>query len=239
MDSPEAWIRWLTQQSGPPQRPFVSLCYAQSLDGSLSRVRGRPLALSGPASQQFTHQLRAAHDGILIGVGTLLADNPQLTVRLAPGASPQPIVLDSRLRLPADCFLLREHPRRPWIACLQESSPERQAELMAAGARLLLLPAASDGRISLSALLAELKAAGIRRLMVEGGAAVLTSFLQARLADLVAITLAPVLVGGLHSVQAPLATSDENLPRLQTMACYPRGEDLLIIGRFSATASAP
>jgi len=234
MDSPEAWIRWLMRQSGPQQRPFVSLCYAQSLDGSLTRERGRPLALSGPASQQFTHQLRAAHDGILIGVGTLLADNPQLTVRLAPGASPQPIVLDSRLRLPADCFLLREHPRRPWIACLQDSPPERQAELLAAGARLILLPAASDGRVSLPALLADLKAAGIQRLMVEGGATVLTSFMLARLADFAAITLAPLLVGGLRSVQVPLADRDESLPRLQRPAYYPLGEDLLIIGRFPA-----
>ncbi|HRE30133.1 MAG TPA: dihydrofolate reductase family protein, partial [Anaerolineales bacterium] len=74
--------------------------YAQSLDGCLAAAVGAPLALSGPEALRFTHQLRATHAAILVGIGTVLADDPQLTVRLVDGVHPQPVVLDSQLRLP-------------------------------------------------------------------------------------------------------------------------------------------
>ncbi len=78
-------------------RPAITLSYAQSLDGSLTTRRGRPLALSGPESYQLTHHLRADHDAILVGIDTVLADDPRLTVRGVRGEAPQPVVLDSRL----------------------------------------------------------------------------------------------------------------------------------------------
>jgi 3,4-dihydroxy 2-butanone 4-phosphate synthase/GTP cyclohydrolase II len=178
-------------------RPRVTLSYAQSLDGSLTTVAGRPLALSSPASLTFTHELRAAHDAVLVGIGTVLADDPRLTLRLASGAQPQPIVLDGHLRLPRDAQLW-QHPRPPWIATTEAS--ERQAEFESAGARVLRLPADHRGRVSLPALLKVLARDGIARLMVEGGSAVITSFLAARLVDRIALTIAPRLVGGLRAV---------------------------------------
>ena len=81
-------------------RPFVSLSYAQSLDGSLAAKPGAPTRLSGTQANELTHRLRAAHDAILVGIGTILADDPQLTVRGVPGLQPRPVVLDSRLRTP-------------------------------------------------------------------------------------------------------------------------------------------
>src|SRR5262249_3832268 len=81
-------------------RPFVTLSYAQSVDGSIAARPGQPLALSGAQSMTLTHQLRVAHDAILVGIGTVLADNPRLTVRLVEGKNPQPIVADSHLRFP-------------------------------------------------------------------------------------------------------------------------------------------
>jgi len=92
--------RWLAQAWRHHQdtgRPLVGLCFAQSIDGCLAAQRGQPTALSGPASARLTHQLRAAHDAMLVGVGTVLADNPHLTVRHVAGRSPQPVILDSRL----------------------------------------------------------------------------------------------------------------------------------------------
>jgi len=202
-------------------RPLVTLTYAQSLDGSIAAVPGRPLALSGPESTTFTHQLRAAHDAILVGIGTVLADNPRLTVRLASGPDPQPVVLDSHLRFPLDANLLR-HPRPPWIATTARAAPERQAALEAAGARVIRFPADDCGRVHLSALLDALADAGIKTLMVEGGSAVVTSFLSARLVDRVALTLAPRLVGGLRAVAAPCDL------RLQNVTCRPLGIDLIV-----------
>jgi 3,4-dihydroxy 2-butanone 4-phosphate synthase/GTP cyclohydrolase II len=86
--------------------PWVTLAYAQSLDGSIAAQRGAPLGLSGAASLEVTHRLRAQHHAILVGIGTLLADDPRLSVRLVPGDDPQPVVEHHRLRTPLDARLL-------------------------------------------------------------------------------------------------------------------------------------
>ena len=105
-------------------RPLVTLSYAQSLDGCIAARAGERLALSGPESMQLTHQFRAAHNAILVGIGTVLADNPRLTVRLVQGQDPQPVVLDSHLRIPLEASLLH-NSRRPWIACLEDARPHK------------------------------------------------------------------------------------------------------------------
>jgi GTP cyclohydrolase II len=203
------------------RRPFVTLTYAQSLDGSVAAVPGQTLALSGPESKTFTHQLRAAHDAILVGIGTVLADDPRLTVRLVSGPNPQPILLDSQLRFPLDANLLR-HPHPPWIATTGRADPERQAALETAGARVLRLPADDCGRVHLPSLLDTLADAGIKTLMVEGGSAVITSFAAARLIDRLALTLAPRLVGGLRAVSAPCDL------RLRNVTYRSLGTDLIV-----------
>src|SRR5687768_4642967 len=106
-------------------RPVVTLSYAQTLDGSLA-LPGRQLIISSPESMKMTHELRAAHDGLLVGIGTVLIDDPRLTVRLADGRNPQPVVLDSRLRMPLTANLLKHPDRRPWLAAT-DPDPERQS----------------------------------------------------------------------------------------------------------------
>ena len=182
-------------------RPFITLSYAQSLDGSITATAGQPLALSGPEAMKLTHELRAGHDAILVGIGTVLADNPRLTVRLASGPNPQPVVLDSRLRLPFTANLLG-HPKPPIIASTDRASAERQAALESKGARVIRFPANEGGRVHLPALLEWLAQNGIKSVMVEGGSAVITSFLSAHLVDRVIVTIAPRFVGGLHAVTA-------------------------------------
>src|SRR5512142_1687762 len=95
------------QRAAELGRPLVTLSYAQSLDGCLTVERGRPTPLSGREALRLTHRLRAAHQGILVGVGTVLADDPQLNVRLVEGRSPRPLVLDTNLRLPLEAGLLQ------------------------------------------------------------------------------------------------------------------------------------
>ncbi|KAG1704151.1 hypothetical protein DVH05_006162 [Phytophthora capsici] len=85
--------------------PFVTLTYAQSIDGSLTAERGKPTLLSGPASMKMTHMLRTVHDGIMVGVGTIIADNPSLNARLAEGKNPRPVIIDTNLRCPTDIKL--------------------------------------------------------------------------------------------------------------------------------------
>ena len=164
-------------------RPFVTLSYAQSLDGCIAACPGQALSLSGPQSLKLTHYLRAAHDAILVGIGTILADNPLLNVRLVQGKDPQPLVVDSRLRFPLEANLLQHHPLSPWIATSEQADVERQRQLEAAGARIIRLPSTAAGDIDLHALLAQLGAWGVNSLMVEGGARIITSFLAAQLVD--------------------------------------------------------
>jgi GTP cyclohydrolase II len=118
------------------RRPLVTLCYAQSLDGSLTAQRGSPLALSSEDSFRFVHRVRAASDAILVGIGTVLADDPQLTVRLVDGPHPQPIVLDTRLRFPLHARLLERPGPKPWIVTSENADQGRQQLLESAGATI-------------------------------------------------------------------------------------------------------
>lgn len=181
-------------------RPFVTLAYSQSIDGSIA-LPGRPLALSGPESMKMTHELRAAHDGILVGIGTILIDDPRLTVRLASGRNPQPIVLDSNLRFPLAAALLKHPSHSLWVA-VTDPDPERQPEIEACGAQIIRLPPAPNGGVDLHALLERLGELGVQSLMVEGGARVIQSFLEARLVDRLVFTIIPRLVGGVKAIDS-------------------------------------
>ncbi len=209
-------------------RPFITLSYAQSLDGSIADRPGRPLALSGPQAMALTHSLRAAHQAILVGIGTVLADNPRLNVRLAEGPDPQPVVVDSRLRFPSYANLLKNR-RSPLIATNAGADPERLQALEAAGARVLVLPGA-NGWVDLAGLLEELGAMGIDSVMVEGGAQIITSFLASRLVDQVVLTIAPMLVGGLRVVNHLGRSSRRSFPRLKNLSYQQRGDDLVLRG---------
>jgi riboflavin-specific deaminase-like protein len=111
----DQWLQAAQKNFNAAERPFVTLSYAQSLDGSIALHNHAPLSLSGPESLCLTHQLRSMHDGILIGIGTVLSDDPQLTVRHWVGHNPQPIVLDSQLRIPAKARLCCLPDKRCWV----------------------------------------------------------------------------------------------------------------------------
>ncbi len=210
-------------------RPLVTLSYAQSLDGSIAIRRDSPLRLSGSEAMGLTHRLRAAHDAILVGIGTVLADDPQLTVRLVEGRNPQPVVLDSHLRLPPQAHLLRG-PHPPWIATLVNVDPEKQTRLEALGARLLPLPPGPDARPSLPALLVCLADLGVESLMVEGGAGVISAFLTQRLIDWVILIINPQFIGGVHALEN-LLPSPLRLTQLGWEQC---GDDLVVWGKVNA-----
>ena len=207
-------------------RPFVTLAYAQSLDGSIAGQGRRPLSLSGPSSLQLTHELRAAHDAILVGIGTVLSDDPQLNVRLVPGSDPQPIVVDSRLRVP-DASHLMESGRGTWLAATEEASEQEEERARVRGVEVLRTPALENGWVDLDALVTGLAERGVSRLLVEGGARILTSFLKARLVDYVVITVAPQFVGGMPAL---CETELSPFPRLRSWQTERVGEDLIMAG---------
>ena len=211
-------------------RPFTTLSYAQSMDGCIAAISGKPLALSGSQSLALTHKLRAAHDAILVGIGAVLADNPRLTVRLVEGKDPRPVVVDSKLRLPLNSNLLQNRSAPPLIATTEAADVARQKRLEAAGARVLRLPANEKGQVELRALLDRLGELGIDRLMVEGGAGIITSFLSERLVDHMVLTMAPVVVGGLPAVSRLGQGDPAYFPRLHNLRHQRLGDDLVFWG---------
>jgi 3,4-dihydroxy 2-butanone 4-phosphate synthase/GTP cyclohydrolase II len=230
----------------PNGRPFVTLAYAQSVDGSIALEQGRPFQLSGPEALRLTHALRAAHDGILVGIGTVLADDPQLTVRLVEGRSPRPVVLDSRLRTPEGARLLSAHAndgRPPWIATTNGVDHGHRSRLEARGARVLKVKGQANGWVDLPSLMRQMAEQGVAHLMVEGGAKIITSFLRARLVDYTVITVTPRLLGGMAALRGVTfdgpgesANGCGSPPRLSSWATHRLGDDLVLSGELRWTA---
>jgi GTP cyclohydrolase II len=206
-------------------KPFVTLAYAQSLDGSIAAGDGNRLFLSGTKSIEMTHKLRASHDAILVGIGTVLADDPQLTVRFAQGRNPQPVVLDSMLRMPLDSFLAARHPLKSWIIAGNSAPADKEKELAAQGHRVFRLAEDGQGRLDLAAVCASLHANGIKTLMVEGGVEVIDSFLATDLVDRVVITISPRYTGGRR-----VLSGGGLIPRLADVSNLQLGEDIVVEG---------
>ena len=218
-------------------RPLVLLTYAQSLDGSISTRRDQQLQLSGPESQMMTHHLRASHDAILVGIGTVLADDPRLTARLVAGKSPQPVIADTHLRFPSTARLLKNPDLHPWIVTSGQPDLSARKNLEAAGAVIFTVPLNPDGLLDLDAMLAQLGDRGIKSLMVEGGARILTSFLKYHLANWLVITMTPRLIGGLNALDQSLWGKPVQFPHITSISSQPCGDDLIIWGDLATGRS--
>jgi GTP cyclohydrolase II len=229
MEPIQTWLAEAARQCESRGRPLVTLTYAQSLDGCISARPGQSTALSGPQSLRMTHELRARHDAILVGIGTLLSDDPRLNARLATGPDPQPVILDSYLRTPVSARLLQGQ-RKPWVFAGPEASSAARRALQAAGVQLIFLSPEEKGRLPLPELLRTLAGMGINSLMVEGGAQVISSFLHSRLVDHVVLTIAPRFLSGYHALEG---ADPAQLPRLETWESRRYGDDLVLFGRPS------
>jgi len=183
-------------------RPFVVLSYAQSVDGSIAGRRRERIHLSGPESMRLTYLIRTLCDTILVGIGTILTDDPRLQVKEVTGPAPRPIVLDTRLRTPEKARLLQRPDTRPWLVHGPQAPPSRAQALIAAGAEPVPCDTGADGRIDLPALMRWLAGHSIDSVMVEGGARVITSFIRNQLADVIIITISPQILGGLPVIDA-------------------------------------
>ncbi|EAU92832.1 riboflavin-specific deaminase [Coprinopsis cinerea okayama7 len=204
----------------------LTLTFAQSLDAKIAGQNGSQIALSCSESMQMTHRLRSLHDAILVGANTAINDNPQLNTRLLPvedQKNPRPIILDTNLRLGPNCKLLQNYASgrgvQPWLLTPGSDDPDwlkRKSLLEDAGARIVIYaPSGGPRADDVPSILASLSTNGIRSLMVEGGAAVIQSFVTAhlkygRIIDRVIITVAPVFVG--EGVTYTFPVSNEGPP---------------------------
>ncbi|MDX6748743.1 bifunctional diaminohydroxyphosphoribosylaminopyrimidine deaminase/5-amino-6-(5-phosphoribosylamino)uracil reductase RibD [Geminicoccaceae bacterium 1502E] len=178
-------------------RPLVALKIAQTMDGRIATATGESQWITGEQARRYGHLLRATHDAILVGSGTALADDPELTCRL-PGLedrSPVRVVVDRRLRLSCGSRLVASARRWPlWVLTAPSVPAGRVAALEAQGA--VVLPVLADGRDGLAEGLAHLGERGITRLLVEGGASLATDLLRNRLVDRLYLVTAPATIGG-------------------------------------------
>lgn len=211
-------------------RPFVTLSYAQSLDGSISIRPTAPVRLSNSETQIFTHRLRANHHAILIGIGTLLADDPLLNVRFTSGDNPQPIVVDSNLRFPLVSRLMRLNDKKPWLASTNFYDKLKARLIEENGGKVFHLPEKENGWVDLAALLDLLYENGIRSVMVEGGSRIITSFLNEQLADQIILTVSPVMLGGLRGFYNDRSLGIDTFPQILNVQYEILENNLIIRG---------
>jgi diaminohydroxyphosphoribosylaminopyrimidine deaminase / 5-amino-6-(5-phosphoribosylamino)uracil reductase len=225
-----AWFHWL--KTG---RPWVIAKAACSLDGRIATATGESQWLTGESARAFGHRLRHHVDAILVGVGTVLADNPQLTARLPRGRSQDPIriVLDSRLRMPLSSKLIQPNSPAPtWVATTAQAPPDMVRALKDYGVQVMVLPA-DAGRVSLPALLRCLGERQVQSLLVEGGAETLGAFFDQRLVEQFHFFYAPKILGG---VTAPAMVGGQGVTHLgeahiaRNLSLRRLGVDLLVSG---------
>jgi diaminohydroxyphosphoribosylaminopyrimidine deaminase/5-amino-6-(5-phosphoribosylamino)uracil reductase len=218
------------------RRPHVHAKWAMSLDGKIATRSGDSRWISCEASRRHVHEMRGRMDGILVGIGTALADNPLLTARPAGPRSACRVILDSQARLPLDSQLVRTARETPVLVATCCTDPARLDPLRSAGCEMLVLRA--EAGVSIADLLKELGRRRWTNLLVEGGASVLGSFLDAGAIDEVNVFVAPQLLGG-TGARTPIAGVGvlqlTQALKVQEWTCKPIGADFLVHGYAEPT----
>ncbi len=215
--------------------PFVTIKFAQSLDGRTATASGDSKWISSEPSLKLAHRERALHDAILVGIGTVLADDPELTVRRVRGRNPVRIALDPNLRIPLDSMILQEQnkARTLIVTRYRPKTGRKAAQLEKLGIGLLFLNMDPWGKLDLPELLKMLGGKGISSLLVEGGAETATHFLRQSLADRLLAITAPRLIGaGIDSVGDLGISQIKDAIRLDCRKVFRSGDDIVVDARL-------
>lgn len=212
-------------------RPFVAMKYAMTLDGKIAAHTGDSKWVTGEEARQHVHMLRKQYRAILVGIGTVLADDPMLNCRIEENVDPVRIVCDSKLRLPLTSQLVKTAKEIPTIAAYATADREKEESLRQAGVELIY--AERDGQVDFEALMKELGQRGIDSVLIEGGGAIHGTVLTSGLAKKVYCYVAPKLIGG-RDARSPVegdgfAQMKEALP-VTELEIRQLGEDLCISG---------
>jgi len=215
--------------------PLVTLKFAQTLDGRIATVTGDSKWISSAKFRRLAHQLRATNDAVMVGIDTVLADDPQLTVRLVRGRNPARVILDSRLRMPLDAEVVKSRELAPTIIATTSGAEEKKlSSLRETGIEVLVTQEDEEGEVDLKHLLHALGERGISSVLVEGGAGVITSLLRQNLADKVILAVAPKMMGkGIEAVGELNIRQVGQALKLAFGKVYRMGEDLVIEAQVS------
>jgi diaminohydroxyphosphoribosylaminopyrimidine deaminase / 5-amino-6-(5-phosphoribosylamino)uracil reductase len=185
------WTKWVTAGL-----PYVVLKLALSLDGRMATRTGASKWVTGAEARAKVHELRGHVDAVAVGIGTVVADDPRLTVRDVPGHSPVRVVFDTKLRMPSSGRLATTaHEVPTWVITSQDASPAVAQSLVDLGVEIIRVAPSAEGRVDVTAALRAVAQRGVVSMMVEGGAELAGSLLASRLADELHVFVAPILLG--------------------------------------------
>jgi 5-amino-6-(5-phosphoribosylamino)uracil reductase/diaminohydroxyphosphoribosylaminopyrimidine deaminase/5-amino-6-(5-phosphoribosylamino)uracil reductase len=227
----EPFVSSTPSRNGHHTRPAVTVHYAQTIDGRIAARTGDAHWVSGESSLRLAHELRASHDAVMVGIGTVLTDDPRLTVRLVNGRSPVRVIVDSMLRIPVASNVLADRSARTIVATTPSAPHERARAIHAAGGEILRAHENEDGDVDLADLLRRLRGLGIGSLLIEGGRGIITSALRDHVVDRLTVCIAPKVIG-----EGVAAVGDLNIDYLREALTFARarfitcGEDLIFYG---------
>lgn len=217
-------------------RPLITLKAAMTLDGKVADREGQSKYLTSEAALAHAHELRRQHDAILVGSGTVLADNPELTYRgKRRGRDPVRVILDSRGRTPPEARVFQSQSTAPTLIFTTENAPvDWEREMFSAGGEVVRVDSGSDGRVSLDRVMSHLADLQVLSVLVEGGPQIHAAFLDQGLADRWVGYLAPLILGGLEA-PSPVAGKGLTLPEsrhLDIAKVIKRGPDVIVDAWF-------
>ncbi|MDR1615970.1 MAG: bifunctional diaminohydroxyphosphoribosylaminopyrimidine deaminase/5-amino-6-(5-phosphoribosylamino)uracil reductase RibD [Syntrophomonadaceae bacterium] len=215
--------------------PFVTLKTAMTLDGKIASYTGDSRWISGEKSRRYVHHLRNIYDGVMVGIGTVLADDPSLNTRLGEQKQRDParVIVDASLRLPVESKIAQSSKLQPtYIICAEGQSQKRMHDLEQLGIKIIECRG-DESNLSLTTALAELAKQGIISILLEGGAALNASMLEQRLVDKVHWFIAPKIMGGkgaFSPVAGIGATSVSRALNIENMSIQQMDKDIMITG---------
>jgi diaminohydroxyphosphoribosylaminopyrimidine deaminase/5-amino-6-(5-phosphoribosylamino)uracil reductase len=226
----EAFIKHVTTR-----KPFVTLKIAQTLDGKIATATGESQWITGVQAREEGHRLRNTHDAILVGINTVLNDDPSLTTRISGGRDPIRVIVDSKLRIPLTARVLTQRSTAGTIVATVSAVKQRIAALAKTGA-IVIETKSKQGRVDLQDLMRKLGQRDIMSVLVEGGSEINSSALHAGVVDKVVLFLAPLLMTGTDSICSIGGSCPERLKQakgLRDVTVQFVGNDLMVTGYIS------